>query len=422
MSANLSPTPKQGFQYQVKYGDRLDFIEKSAYGYVTGLIEGANPFLAKRQISLENRPIIIAGDILNIPFLPDLKKLKTKLTGKDKNTMTIVIGDREINYISARLVRTMDTAADGCTCVISWAPGKDPELDELIKPFQYPDVQVFIGNELLLSGLLYGVAPEVSADGITATLEIWSYTADMIDSDVTEPLEANNITLQDWANQKLQPLGIKAIFEFDPGGPFDRITADKGTKIFDSLSELAAQRGLLLTSDVQGNALFTKAKTGAPVGTLESGQAGPLGWGAKFDGRVLFNSITAYGESPGSPVKSAQSIDENVPRSRFMSFKADDTTDGDIQKAADWKRAKLNAQALTIPFPVSYWYAPNGTIYRENTSITIKSTEIFVPNGFDFLITRVEYLAEISGLTSILQLLPPSVYNGDNLVFPWETT
>jgi hypothetical protein len=53
--------------------------------------------------------------------------------------------------------------------------------------------------------------------------------------------------------------------------------------------------------------------------------------------------------------------------------------------------------------------------------ITIKSPEIFCPDGFTFLISQVEYVSEVSGQTSTLQLLPPSVYNSDsNIIFPWE--
>lgn len=425
---SITSTPKAGSQYLVKNGDRLDNIEKSAYGYVTGLIEAANPKLSTRGISLENRPIIYAGDVLNIPILPERRTLKTeqlksRLTNKDKNTMTIIIGNREMIYTSARLIRTMDTAADCCTLEIPWTPKKDTELDEILLSIllgSFPDSQVFIGNELLLSGAAYGLSPDFSNSGNTIDLEIWSYTADVIDSTMPEPFEANNITLQDRANQLIKNIGIKAIFEFDPGGPFDRVTADINDTIFSHLSDLATQRGLLISSTPEGNLLFTKAKTGAPVGTIESGQQGAFSFAMNFDGRQLFNTYTAFGESPGNPTKSAQSVDENVPRSRFMSFKADNTTSGDIQKCADWQRSKANAKALTMQIPYAGWYAPNDSLWRENTTVTIKAPEIFIPNGFTFLIPQVEYVSESSGSTTTLSILPSSLYTGGKLVLPWE--
>ena len=419
----ITARPTPGNQYRVVWGDRLDFIEKEAYGSIKGVIEAANPFLAKRQISLENRPIIYNGDILTIPIIPELRKIRTSISGKDKNQLTIIIGDREIRYESARAARTMDTCADACNFKIPWTPGKDKKLDNLLKPFTYPDAQVFIGNELIISGALYGISPDVSTSGTIITGEIYSYTVDLIDSTMPKPYEANNITLKERANQLIKNFGIKSVFDFEDSAKFERVTADRTDTVFNHLSSLAAQRGFLISSTPSGDLLFTKAKTNQkPVGTIESGKQGAFSWGANFDGRKKFNSITAIGESPGNPSRQSTVIDSNVPKSRFMAFAADETTDGNIETAAAWKKSKINAESLTIPFPVAGWYAPDKTLYKENTLITIKSPEIFCPDGFTFLISQVEYVSEESGQTSTLQLLPPSVYNNDiDIIFPWET-
>lgn len=428
MSNEIKARPIAGNRYRVVNGDRLDNIEKAAYGSVKGVIEGANPQLANRVISLEDRPTIYQGDILNIPVLPELRTLKTdqiknRLSGKDKNSLTIIIDNREVLYTSARAIRTMNTVADACSFRIAWTPGKDKKLDALLLPNSYPDAQVFIGNELIISGALYSVAPDVSKEGITVQCEVFSYTADLIDSTMPKPYEANKITLKARADQLLQPFGIKSVFESGIGDlkRFDRVTADRQDKVFNHIASLAAQRGLLLSSTPTGDLLFTKAKTGQkPVGTIESGGMYPLSWGAKFDGRANFNSITAFGESPGNSNKSATVVDDNIPRSRFISFKADETTDGDIETAANWRRSKNNAASLTIPFPVFGWYAPDSTLWKENTLVTIKSPEIFCPNGFTFLIEQVEYIVEKSGLTTTLSIVPPTVYTGDRLILPWE--
>ena len=260
----ITSKPIPGNQYKVVYGDRLDFIEKSAYGYVVGIIESANPFLSGRGISLENRPIIYAGDVLTIPELPERRTLKTeqlkgKLSNKGADELTILIGDREINFISARLIRTMDTAADGCTCQIV-RKYDDNELEKLLTPYTYPNCQVFIGNELLLSGAVYSIAPNISDQGDLLDLEIWSYTADIIDSTMSAPYEQSNITLKDRADVLLKNIGIKSVFDFTDNSPFDRVTADRTDTIFSHLSELASQRGLLISSTIEGNLLFTKNK------------------------------------------------------------------------------------------------------------------------------------------------------------------
>lgn len=422
---NINPLPTAGFRYVVVSGDRLDNIEKSAFGYITGTVEDANPQLQGRPISLENRPTIYPGDVLNIPEDPNRRELKTEnaesqLSDKDKNEITLIIGDIDVKFESIRIIRTMDTASDTWAARVAWTPGFDPKFDDLILPYAYPNAKVYIGNELIMSGSLYSVAPEQSNSGLTLTLEGFSFVADVIDSTMPAPYEQEDINLEDRANQLLKHIGIKAIFESDPGGIFDRVTGEVTDTIFSHLSELATQRGLLMSSTPEGNLLFAKAATGTPVGTIASGDPLPIGWGAKFDGRKLFNQITAIGESPGGVSKKSTVTDKNVPKSRFFTFKADNTKDGDIENAANWKRSKQFADALTIPYPVSSWYAPNGELWRENTLVTIWAPEIFVPDGFTFLIRQVEYVLANSGISATLSVVPPEAYTGEEIVLPWE--
>lgn len=424
---SIQPRPTEGAQYRVVQGDRLDNIEKAAYGYVRGLLEGSNPQLAGRPISLENRPTIYAGDLLNIPFDPNREELKTEqaklqLANKGDDEVTLICGDLEIPFESIRIIRTMDNAADGWSCRIQWTPGADKELDAVVLPYAYPKAQLYIGNNLIVNGVLYTVAPEISDNGLSVTLEGFSFAADVVDSTMPTPYEQEDISLEDRANQLLQHIGIKSEFTADQGGTFARVTGEITDNLFNHIQSLASQRGLLVSSTPEGNLLFQKTTESEPVGTIESGDPLPIGWGAKFDGRKLFNQITAIGESPGAPTKTATVTDDNVPRSRFLTFKADDTTEGDLEAAAAWKRSKQFADALTIPFPVSSWYAPNGDLWRENTLVSVVSPEIFVPNGFTFLIRQVEYVLENSGRTATLSLVPPNVYTGERIVLPWEVT
>ncbi len=423
MFKNL-PTP--GYQYIVKRGDDLSTIEVQAYGYETGTLDDIHPFLQGRNRNPESgRLFVYTGDTLTIPEIAKTKSEQQtkKITNKRKDQITIVLGDREIPFSTCRILRTMDTAADAWTCSLAWVPGKDPEFDNLISPFQYTPAQVYIGNELIINGSLYGVQPQSTETGLTIVLTGYSFAADVIDSTMPEPYEEENITGEERVNSTIKGMGIKAVFErIDSDPQFDRVVGEITDTIFGHLSELAFQRGILISSTPNGDLLFTRANVnGKSVGTLRSGSPLPLGWGANFDGRKLFNSIRAIGESPGDAVKQAVSVDSNIPKSRFMTFKADNTTTGNIQDAANWKRSKQYAEALTIPFPVTGFYAPDGTLYRENKIVTVISAEIFVPNGFDFLIKQVEYQQTADGNVTTLGLVPPAVYSGEKIDLNWET-
>jgi len=114
--------------------------------------------------------------------------------------------------------------------------------------------------------------------------------------------------------------------------------------------------------------LFTVANTtGATLGTIDEGSFSTAEeFIAEFDGRMRFSTYRAISQSPKSNAKIAVAKDPNVPRSRFLTFSAQDTTSGDIKKAVEWRRSKQLAEALTISIPVEGWTAPNGEIWQEN--------------------------------------------------------
>jgi len=428
MSDQIKKIPTPGYQYKVVGGDRITRIAATAYGTQdkARLIVSANPVLNGRPISLEKLPTIYAGDILNIPLVAENEALKTAaskkiIPGKNKDDFTLIIDGLEIPVQSGKVIRTMDTASDGWTARVAWNPGENKEIDKRLLPYALPPASVYIGGKLQVNGILYTVEPEMNEAGIVKNLDGFSFTADAIDSTLKPPYEKNNITLKQRAEEQVQHLGIKAIFDVDEGGKFDRMTAEPTDTIFSHLAKYAAQRSVLISSTPSGDMLFTRANVnGSPVGTLEESQPLPIGWAAKYDGRKRFNSYKVIGQSPGGVSKTATAIDKDVPRSRFKTIEAHDTITGDIQTVADWQRSKQLAEALTFPFPVSGWYDPSGNLWEPNTIVTVISRTLDVPQGFNFLIRSVTFEYSTDGRKTTLSLIPPQVYTTEKLPVPWE--
>jgi prophage tail gpP-like protein len=416
-------TPIPGKNYTVVSGDSLSAISAKAYGSFDHwpTIHRANI----RTLKDDDPNLIFPGEVIFIPVLADFRTVPN-LSNKGPNDFTLTINGREVTTNSARIIRTMDTAADAWAAPIPWNPGEDPELDAVTKPYTYADSVAYIGGVPLVSGPLYGVTVSLSPEGKAKNLSGNSYTADAIDSTMRPPYEKADVRLEDLAAELVAPLGIKAIFKESSGGKFDRVTAEPTETIFEFLAKLAGQRGLLISSDREGNMVFLKANTsGSPVGTIEEGPdtfgaQGAIQYEAVFDGRKRFSSYKALSQNPAGNKQEALARDNSVNRPRFKTFMADDLIEGELQNAADWQRSKQLADALTIPFPVSSWYNDSGDLWRENTLVTVVSETIFVPNGFDFLIREVEYIYETSGVSAVLKLVPPQVYTGEELVLGWD--
>lgn len=423
------PTP--GRQYVTQDDGTLEDIGVNAYGKAGQgpRIWGANPHVSATAKLPEGTVLVIPGE-----------KPATVLTGKDPDALTCIIGGLEVPLLSARVMRTMDTGSDGWHGRIAWTPGADPKLDKVLRPFGYPRASVYIGNRLVVSGCLYGTAPEKTEQGMTMGLTGYSFTADAIDSCVMPPYELNNVTLKQLADHYCAPLGIKAVFEGEWGGAFTRVTAHETERIFDHLAKLAAQRGGLVSCTPEGDMLFLRARTkGTPVGTLREGQSFVTGWRAEYDGRKRWHSykvitvgVKGREKAPrrwgaDAPVNNGgvgpstvTEIDADVPRSRFQTFRADEVTPGNVMNAARWRRNKAFADALTVPFPVSGWYAPNGGLWGGNTLVTVESATLGVPSGFTFLIRAVEFDLESDRRAATLHLVPPQVYSGKDIGDIWK--
>jgi prophage tail gpP-like protein len=422
-----------GTQYTVVIGDTLTGIAQQAYGDGTQwrIIWRANQTVLRS----DDPNLIFPGEVIYIPPNPLATTVvgtnpdDVTISGKEKDEITIKVDNVEILPQSARVIRTMDTCADGWTATVAWDTDND-ELFKACQPGAYKKASVYLGGVLVVDGILYGQKFILGADNSTVELSGWSYTADIIDSVVRPPYEQNKITLEDRAKELIEPLGIGIVFEADDADEqFERVTCEADETIFSHLSDLAKQRKVLISSTRKGQSLFWRANTdGDPVGTILEEFPPYQNLEIAFNGRERYNVYTAIGQSPqkrglkGKGKKfTAVAKDNSVPRSRFTAFNVTESTLGNIQGAADWARSKQLAEALSISFPVDSWYSPaENKLWQENTLITVQSKTMYVPDGFDFLIRAIEFNYDQDGTTAILGLIPPQAYTGEEIVEPWS--
>ena len=421
------PKPIPGAQYVIIKGDTLSGIAYAAYGQGRKWpkIWDAN----QTRLRSGDPNLIFPGEVILIPILPELQPTAAKDSEllptaqpieEVVEDFQIVIKGKQIKVRSARAIRTMDTCADGWNAVVYWDPN-DALLSDLYKPYSYYETKIYVGGQLIITGPLYITESQVKEDEVSKILEGFSHTADLVDSTLTPPYSRNGVTLNQVANELASHHGIKVVDTTPALGIFEKVTAEPTDTIFEHLAKLAKQKTALISSTPRGELLILQANTTTkPVGSIGDGLSLGSDYSARFDGRERFNAYKLLSKRRGKNLREAVAKDDVVPRNRVKTINADDTTGGDIQKAADWERSKALVDALSIPFPVSGWYAPDGTLWRENTLVTVKSPRIHVPDGYTFLIRQVEYIYEDSGKKSVLNLVPPQVYTGEPIEDPWS--
>lgn len=413
--------PVAGSQYIVVDGDTLQSIASEAYGDSTRwtLISKAN-----QSELTSNQPV--TGQVLIIPILTADDQLRSiqeqaQLGIREVDQLTIIVGGIEIIPKEATITTALDAVSDGFTTVLEWEPGRDPILDAALLPYSFSSASVYIGNKRIINGVIYGIASTLGVESHEKGITGSHRTTDIIDSNLKPPYEQTAITLKDRALELLTPLGINVVYDVDEDESFDRVTAKASDTIFGHLVGLASQRGMLITSNGDGDVVFTRAAESPVVGTLFEGDKRVLSWSGEYDGRARFNAYKANTQSSGFNDITAVSIDDNIPKSRFKTITVSDATNGNIQQAADWRRNKDIADSMAQLLPVSGWFAPDGSLWQKNTLITVKSPTLHVPDGFTFLIRRVQFNYSITkGLSAILDLVPPELYTKERIVEPWQ--
>jgi len=432
--------PIPGQRYVVKPGDTIERIASIAYGdssrsrdifnsnQIDFIIPGIILNLPPENITF---PFISSGVILNLPpenttsplistdVILNLPPQNTTSPLISTDGLVLLIGGLEILTESLRFFESIDTISAGWTAIIAWNPDEKPELDKIIRPYSYAPAHIFLDRELLGTGRLYVTSPSLISRQ-ECSLECWSLTADFVDSTLKPPYEENEVNLKQRAETLAQPFSLKVISDLEQDGIFDRVTAEPSDTAGSHLLSLAKQRGVLISSTVNGELSLSIPKiTGEPVATIEEGVEGFTGFTASYDGRARFSDYRVIGETPFDEPNNAVSKDKGVNVTRFKTKTVGETTQGEMKKAADFEKTKFLSDALTLPISARGFKRENGQRWKKGEYVTLISPTLFIKNGFLMLIKSVEFLSDSNGETALLTLVPPSVYSGDDIVEPW---
>jgi len=338
---------------------------------------------------------------------------------KAKHKVTLVLAGRELPTMQGRFAWGIDVLASSYNATIAWTPKKDPWLDRATARGSYADSELYIGPRLVCTARLYGRENSVTAGGVTKTLEFFSKTADIVDSDIppTES-EIRESDLKQIANLLCASHGFPVTFRDDPGPPFDTVEVqrEKVETVAKFLQRLAAQRGLFISCDESGGVVFQKvAAGGRPVARIEYPGRVAKEHVAKFDDRKRFAKYFASSVPGDGEVLNATAVDPAVPAARQILFEADDVDASGIQAAADWRMLRIELEALSVDFPVGDWFDASGNLWEPNTIVTARSPVLDIPNEFNFVIRQAEIEWTASGRSAVLNLVPPLSSDGGKL-------
>lgn len=399
--------------HTVKQGETYEDISRQQFGTEskTSAIRKANP-------SAGDTPTV--GSALFIPQT----KTKTKVAANNDD-VTLIIGETEFKNFSAITINQRFDSFDECTIVAPFEY-ENADFRKLFKPFTYQDIEIFIGSDLIFSGTQMGVMPQVMPKSKTVTLSAYSKCAVINDSCVpisAYPVELQGFTLDRIARNITDVFPFDVVLATDVGESFNVATIAPEKKIAPYLLGLAKQRDIVITNDLEGNLLLTKAADSESVAHLRDDQSPVLKVTPKFNEQEYKSDYTAIlpviiRKNPTSYTAKNRKLTNSL---RVDNFTASDSFNGDEKVVAESRRARGLANSVSYTCALSTLRDPQGDLYTVNTYVSIEAFSAMVYRPTKMFIKGVTMSLTPSARSCSLDLALPESFNGKELeVFPWE--
>jgi prophage tail gpP-like protein len=401
--------PIQGQSYVVQPYDDLQKIAVQAYGNRS---MWRKIYDANRSVIGDNPGLIITGWTLFIP--PEMDELvqEARLPPAeiaDKKAVTIFLGGKELRHFQGRFAYGIDVLAPSWNADIAWTPGADPELDNLTSRDSFADSELYLFGNLAASGRIYTRTATIKPDSVTKNLIFFAKTKDIVDGSLSINFEYAKSTLQQIANEICSKIGFGAKFPDGPGEPYDSIEGvPTHETIGNFFQKLAAARGFFVSCDENSALVFQKLHTsGPPVAHIDMTRRIATEYSATFDNTKRYNNYIATSTAgDGKSLNCKSFIDPQVPAARQFIFSAPECDAGTLDLAASWAMLKINLEAAEIKLPVSAWTDSANNLWRPNSTITLKSPVLDIPEPRKYLIRGVEFAWTASSRSAQLSLVP----------------
>ncbi|MDZ7922707.1 MAG: hypothetical protein U5M23_01320 [Marinagarivorans sp.] len=282
----------------------------------------------------------------------------------------------------------------------------------VFRPLSFKKVQITVGGSPLFTGTLVDVTPSIDPDA--NTIEISGYStigvlADCTQAESTLNLDFEGMTLADIATALCAPFGIGVVTRADVGPAFaDGVAIQPSDNVWQFLTDLAQQRGLILSNDDLGNLTISNgAARGQPVARLEQGQPPLISIAPRFSAQDYYSHLT--GLSPMSIEDDGGRVTELNPHLsvplRPLSFVANDIDGAALGSATRGKMGRMIANAITYSVDVATWRDQAGSLFSPQTLVTLIAPRAMIYSNYTFMIRSVSFNRDGSSASASLELV-----------------
>ncbi|MGX1099271.1 phage baseplate assembly protein [Amorphus sp. MBR-141] len=310
-----------------------------------------------------------------------------------------------------------------------------------------PGVRIYIDDEIVLTGWIEKVRPDIDEAGAQVTISGRDKAGDLVDCAAAPdgPGEFRQVTLEEAARRICAPFGLSVRCEIDTGRPFDRYPLELTETPLAAIEKGARQRHALVTSDGLAGVVLTRTGgTRAPAdltlpgnmkgssaeyshegrhsrtvvhaqgeraGGRRTGRPAPLDVTAEplsIEDRAAGDGSATERERFGTAVKGS-AVDPEITRYRPIVHLAKTQADGlAAADEADWRMRTARAAAEALVTRV-HGFRANGELWKVNQLAYVSDAYQGIER--DELISRTAYRYDYLGEITEMTLTSPEAFD-----------
>jgi prophage tail gpP-like protein len=397
--------------HEVRAGDTFSLIAAQTCGSDTFAadIARANPGI---------REPLIPGTLIRVPGNRQNKKGFLS-SGLDVH----VSGSRLITMPSFSISSRID-AIRKCSFIVP----NEIQTRDIFRPLEPLDCAVgYNGGEMMI-GRVGTAVPRVSGTAKELVISAYSDCA-RIESSTPPlsafPLEFRNMTFEQIANHMADVMGIDVTFDADPGPVFKRISVDRTQTVLNFFSDMAAQRGLVITDDAFGGLVVWKgAGLGGPVLDIDDTVRTDVTVTVALNDDAYYSSVTGCLPTKSKARPGTQFTVDNpffTGVVRPYTYEVTDIDQGELATAVTSTAARMFAGVFTLSITLSEWVDKFGEVLTPNTLVRVKSPDNYINEWAEFLIAGVDLENNAGSESATLECVLPSAFSGEMPeALPWR--
>lgn len=386
----------------------------------------ANPQIKGKNI-YPGQILIIPDETENIINHTQVKEPPLTIDSDNDDSISILIDNNKFSFFTDYSmtfnIDTFDT--------FSFSAPFDDSIEiyrDVFRPMSFKPAYIYYSGDLIFTGTLLAPEPSVNPDAKTISISGYSKPGILNDCNMpitSFPLEFNNQTIKQIADIICKPYGIQNRFLVSPGNPFEKISFEIEKKIFSFLSDLANQRGMLITNDKMGKLVFWLSELGNPIGNFKEGELPFISCSPSFDYQNFFSHITGVTTTKEDKNSESYTYTNNYlikqGTMRSYNFTAEDMKDSEIKSTVLSKAGYMFGNSVTYNLLIYGHKNAKGELFQKNNSITLQSPGAMIYRDTEFLIKSFTMKRTNEGDTTEFTLVLPGAYTGElPEVFPWE--